>query len=180
MSDELEDYWDLVRVKSPIRRVSDKASDIEGQLELACEKAIFDLKQKFDKHRGAKLTQELLGEMIAQGVRLFMKHWLEGLRSKNVAGLIEIVLEGQKDLSPAEMQAFVRALPQSLLQKVCESGLGTANGVHALIGVEHARRRGEVREYTLGRDGFRLWVKFENTAGNEVHFFLDEPFEMDD
>lgn len=180
MSDELEDYWDLVRVKSPIRRVSDKASDIEGQLELACEKAIFDLKQKFDKHRDEKLTQELLGEMIAQGVRLFMKHWLEGLRSKNVAGLIEIVLEGQKDLTPAEMQAFVRALPQSLLQKVCESGLGTANGVHALIGVEHARRRGEVREYTLGRDGFRLWVKFENAAGNEVHFFLDEPFEMDD
>jgi len=180
VSDELEDCWDLVRVKFPIRRVSDKASDIDGQLELACEKAIFDLKRDFEKHSGQVLTHELFGQMITQGVRLFMKHWLEGLQSKNVAGLIEIVLEGQKDMTPAEMQAFVRALPETLLQKVCKSGLGTANGIHALIGVEHARRRGEVREYTLGRDGFRLWVKFENVTGDEVHFFLDEPFDMSD
>lgn len=178
MSDDLEEYWDLVRVKSPIRRIDDKGSDIDGQLELACEKAIFDLKQKFDSIKGQPLTVELFSEVISQGVRFFMQHWLEGLKSKNVAGLIEIVLEGQKDMSPAEMQAFVRALPQTLLEKVCKSGLGTANGIHALIGVESARRTGEVREYTIGRDGPRVWVKFENVAGEEIHFFLDEPFDM--
>lgn len=179
MSNDLEECWALVRAHSPIRRVSNKPSNIEGQLELACEKAIHDLTQEFQDRKGQLVSLELLSDMVAHGIRAFMKHWLDGLRNQNLAGLIEIVLEGQKDMSPDEMMGFMRGIPTTLLEKIATSGLGTASGIHALIGVESARRRGEVRRYKIARDGFRVYVKFENVAGDEIQFYLDEPFEVD-
>lgn len=179
MAEELEDYWDDIRATSPLRIVK---NDLDGQLQLAAEKAAFDLAREFDEHAGKTLTGELFGKMVAMGVRQFMKHWREGLKSHDLAGLIEIVLEGQ-DLSPDELQGFVQALPASLLKRVAASAVGTANGLHGLMGVEVARRDGDVIAWSFVKDSTRrdtLKVRFTDKRERVMDFFLDDPFELDD
>jgi hypothetical protein len=175
---DLEDYWEEIRVRSPIRVITTKGSDLDSQLMIACEKALFDIKAKFQERAGEKITHELLSEMVTEGIRALMTNWREGLRGQNLAGLIEIVLEGQ-DLPPAEMLAFVQALPGTLLQRICESAVGTATGIHGLIAVEWHRRQGLVSHMNVEPEGSRVKVAFTDPAGRISHFFLDDPFDLE-
>jgi hypothetical protein len=176
---DLESYWDDIRVRSPIRLVSTQASNIKDSLTLAGEKTIFDLQKEFKKHIGQPSTIELMAEMMTLAVRTFMKHWYEDLRHQDLAGLVEIVLEGQ-NLTPVEMQKFVRALPQSLVERIAKSAMGTANGIHGLIGIEHAYRTGNLQDYKIIRDiNDRVYVEFTDPKRKrQVQFFLDEKFDL--
>jgi len=191
--DSLESFWkDLVPIRSEpppapaeglIKVVGGKATDLDASLELACAKATHELAQRFEVHRGQPMTTELLAQIISVGVKTFMEKWREGLKGQDLAGLIEIVLEGQS-LPLEELRGFVRALPTALLERVARSALGAASGTHGLMAIEHARRAGSLRDYTLGQDSGRLYAEFthshtqEGEEGNTVRFYLDDEFQI--
>jgi hypothetical protein len=183
---DFEDFWaDLRARKKPaskdtIQIVGPRASDVGGMLNIVCEKASFELSQKYSALLGGRpLTTEILADLVSTGVRVFMEKWHEGLRGHDLAGLIEIVLEGQS-LSPDEMRGFVRALPQSLLQRIASSALGSATGIHGLMAVEFARRQGEVQDYVLRSDSGKVVVEFVNRGGQQASFYLDETFKINE
>jgi hypothetical protein len=175
---DLEEYWQDVR-PMPFISGSESASKLKESLDVAYEKANERMGTllKESKYRNAALTGELFAEIISKGVAFFMEEWHEGLRNQNLAGLIEIVLEGQ-DLTPSEMEEFVRALPGSLLERICKSATGTASGIHGLMAMEFARRNNHIRDYSVLQDGGRAYVKFTDLGDREVRFYLDESFEL--
>jgi len=183
---DFEAFWEDLRspAKEPdapdaIQVVGGKSPDLTGLLEKTCEKTAQDLAQRFQSHHGETMTVKLLADIVTTGVRTFMENWHDGLRRQNLAGLIEFVLEGQS-LTPEEMTGFVRALPLSLLQRISESAIGSATGIHGLMAVEYARRRGEVTSYILQSDKDRVVVEFTNRLDQRASFYLDEEFEMTD
>lgn len=177
--DDLKEYWDAIRRKSPILIVRDQPSKLKDNLELATAKTAWDLAQECRDLRGQALTPEVIGTIVAKAVRLFAEHWYEQLRGQDLSGLIEIVLEGQ-DLTPTEMKSFIKALPTDLIEKIARSAVGSGNGVHGLMGIEHARRCGRIADYSIGRDpgsGNRVYVRFRR-GDKDVEFFLDEHFDL--
>lgn len=181
--DSLESFWKDLRPVGPRPPVeglitvnSGKVTDLDASLELACEKTTRDLAQQFRHYSGLILTSDMLAEIVSNGVRTFMNSWREGLKSHDLAGLIELVLAGQ-DLPLDDLRGFVRALPLTLLERVAHSAVGSASGVHGLMAIEHARRSGRLREYTLGQDSGRLYAEFSH-QGSEVRFFLDDEFQL--
>jgi len=176
---DLEECWDDLRRKSPLLVVRDQPSNLKDALTLVTEKTAWELTQECSDLWGKSLTPAVLGTLIAKAVRLFMERWYEHLRGQNLAGLIEIILEGQ-DLSPSQMTAFMKAIPTELVQKIAKSAVGSGTGIHGLMGVEHARRMGQISNYSIGRDtgsDNRVYVRFKR-GGKDVEFFLDEHFEL--
>jgi hypothetical protein len=177
--EDLEGDWRLLQ-RSPIQVVTNRASDLKSQLEVAGEKTVFELRQHFKQYQDAPLTVDLLSTLVGKAVRVFLAKWQEGLRDQNLAGLIEIVLEGQ-DLTPEEMRGFLKALPDSLLQKILDSGIHSqsATGVHGLIAIEKHLRQRKVLDYTIGKDLGRVYVEFVDPETNgTVRFSLDEFFKV--
>jgi hypothetical protein len=177
---ELESYWEDLRVRSPVRLVGTQASNVKDSLTLACEKTIFDLTKEFGKFVGTPLGPENLAQMMGTAVRTFMQHWYEDLRNQDLAGLIEIVLEGQ-NLTPVEMTDFVHSLPTSLIERIAQSAMGTANGIHGLMGLEFARRTGKLQEYKITRDPLneRVYVEFfDSVRKRPIQLYLDEKFDL--
>lgn len=180
--DDLEAYWGEIRPESPIKVIRlDKPSRIEDAMAYASETAAHDLATECQHFLDQPMTPEILGTIVAKGIRLFMERWVKTLRGQDLAGLIEIVLEGQ-DLSPHEMKNFVQSLPTRLIQRMAEAsiGSGSGTGIHGLIGVEAARREGRVPDYSIGRDpgsDNRVYVRFQR-EGRDIEFFLDEYFKV--
>jgi hypothetical protein len=159
---------------------SDRPGDLRGQLLLASEKAGFDLAHKFKEFNGQPVTPELMAKIVAEGIRSFMDKWYDGLRKQNISGLVEIVLEGQGNhLSPEEMQGFIRALPDSFIEKVVTSAMGSATGVHALMALEKHRRTSGRTDYSIAKVGGSVQVRFTGPEGQEVSFGLYEAFDLD-
>jgi len=172
MTDELLIDWDAVRKKSAIRIASTRSSDLESMLDAACEKTIFDLKQVFRKH---SLPPEVLQEIVTEMVRRFTGHWKEALENQNLAGLIEIVLEGQH-LSPKDLRAYLVALPDTFIERVCDSAIGgPASGIHAVIAIEKARRLRKVT-YEIIEIAGRFCLKCVDLEKDvEFDIFLGDP-----
>jgi len=178
--DDLESYWKDIRRQPVVVTASDRPGDLQGQLLLASEKAGFDLAHKFKDFNGQPITPELMAKIVAEGIRSFMDKWYEGLRKQNLSGLVEIVLEGQGNhLTPEEMQAFVQALPVTLIDKIVDSAMGSATGIHALIALEKHRRLGRAA-YRIQKVGAAVQVSFTSPEGQEVTFGLYEAFDLGD
>jgi len=190
--DTLESFWQDLRPvnlapRQPeeglIKVHSGRVTDLDASLEMACAKATQELGTLFARHRGVSMTHELLAEVVATGVKVFMEKWREGLKGADLAGLVEIVLEGQ-NLPLEELRGFVRALPTPLLERVAKSALGTASGTHGLMAIEHARRNGSLRDYTLGQDSGKLYAEFTHPRepggqeGETIRFYLDDEFHV--
>jgi hypothetical protein len=174
---DLQACWKELRPASPVTLVSTRVSDIKSQLLIVAAKASFDLRKYADRYQGKPFTGEVLADVTSKGVELFMQRWFDHLRSQDLAGLIEVVLEGQQ-LSPVEMKGFLTALPASLLDRIVTASVGTVTGVHALIAFEHHRRVSEIRDYTLSKEGMRTKVSFFDPKRQiMVDFYLDEAFE---
>jgi len=173
--DDFESCWAELREKSPIRVVTTKASDLRSQMEIACAQTSFELAQHLKTLQGKSLADpQVLSDLVSKAVVTFMEKWHAALRGQNLAGLIELVLEGQ-DLTPNEMRGFIQALPESLLNKVVESAIGTATGVHALMALEVHLRARSIRDYTLGKESLRTYVEFHDPGHNAmVRFYLDD------
>lgn len=176
--DDLQDYWKEIRPKSTIILVSGRASDMRSHLEMAAAKASAKLaKYTNDKHSHQMITGEVLADVAVQGVALFMEEWNNSLKSQNLAGLIELVLEAQ-DLSPSEMRGFLQALPLSLIDRMLDSSIGTVPGVHALVALEKHMRTKSIRDYTLSKEGLRIRVDFIDPVRQiPLSFYLDEAFQ---
>jgi len=182
---DLESSWADLGIGSPILLSAGiRASNIKGSMTLASEKAIFKLREIIgEKYSEQTLTADTLAEIVGVGVRTFVEHWYDELRSQNLAGLVEVVLEGQK-LSPTQIKGFVHALPNDLVEKIARSEVHSANGYHGLMALEHHRRIKTIENYEVGLDGNRVWVEFVHSSkdGSEpalVRFYLDEKFDLD-
>jgi len=181
---DLESYWKELR-NQPERkiRLAGKATDFREGLEAARLKASYDIATKFAARAGQPVTVELLGEIIAHGIETFMTHWYEDLRKREPATLVEVVLEGQ-NLRPEELKAFVRALPNTLIERILEVGAmgSTGSGIHALLAVEAHFRANKGRDYELRRDMLdnKLIVTAypARLAGEALTFKLDETFDL--
>jgi hypothetical protein len=176
---DLEEYWDTLRPKPLVKRIDDKPSKLGAVLELVCEKTLYDVHtslgmylQEVDFH-----NRRMIEDTVARGIRSLKTNWLKELEGKDLSGLIEFILQGQR-LGGAEMTEFVHALPRSLLSRICASTLNTANGIHALMGVEAARRDHTISGYTVRREQDRIRVDFRTRPGDDVTFYLDEDFEL--
>jgi len=180
----LEEAWADLGVLSPILLSTGvRASNVKGTMTLAAEKAAFRLRETFgSKYKDQPLTSDVLTDIVAMGVRSFMEIWYGELRGNNLAGLIEIVLEGQQ-LTPSEIQSFIHALSDDLILKITRSEVHSANGYHALMAIEHHRRAGRIDGYTIGLEGRRVFVEFRHTPKGEeptyLKFYLDEKFDLE-
>jgi hypothetical protein len=176
---DLEEYWDTLRPKPLVKRIDDKPSELGAVLELVCEKTLYDVQtslgmylQEIDFH-----NRRMIEEIVARGIRSLKANWLKELEGKDLSGLIEFILQGQP-LSVVEITEFVHVLPRSLLSRICASTLHTANGIHALMGIEAARRDHTISGYTVRREQDRIRVDFSPQSGDDVTFYLDEDFEL--
>lgn len=177
MEEELEDFWKEIRPQATL--VSNRPSDLKSQLALASEKTGADLTLQYKKYSGRPVNPDLLAELVAEGVQTFLKHWFDFLHDQDLAGLIELILEGSKArMSPEEMTAFVRALPNSLLQRICASAISSSTGIHALMALEQARRSSN-QNYTLSVTPSGIRVDFTTSGGIPVSFSLYEEFQME-
>ena len=169
---ELESFWaDLTG--STIRLASDKFC-MDDLLEEARLKASFDLSSMYmDK----ELDKKDIPEIVSRGIRLFISHWYEKLRSQDLAGLVEFMMEGLQ-IPPLELSQFMRTMPKSLVNRVVDSITGSASGMHALYVLEWHRRSGSLEDYRLSNDSGRIRVSFQNPKG-PVSFMLDERFDAE-
>lgn len=178
--DDLEDFWaELRRSDQVIVPVHNEASNFKGQLLLASETSKFDMRMKFEKRLGEALTQELLLEIVSTAIDTTLKRWYESLRNQDTAGLIEIILEGQKDrMPPQEMTSFLQALPMSLLERVLANAAEetTGTGVHMLLALEKNRRNSGAL-YSLKSAGGSIIVTWQSPQG-EVEFNLWEKYDL--
>lgn len=172
---EAQEDWNLLR-GSTLTVVSDRASDLKSQLEIASAETAWELSQYVKKLGG--ITPEVLGDVVAKAVQTFLAKFYNLYRKQSLAGLIELVLEGQ-DLTPEELQGFVRALPNSLIQRILLASTASTTGIHALLAIEDAHRNKRIQEYSLGRDGPRTTCTFYDPVRKAtVTFYLDEKFEI--
>lgn len=177
---DLEADWGSVRAPPPTVVANGRKGDIKSSLAVAAAKAQAQLAAQFGELSGQPLTSDDLARMTAEGTRLFIQHWHEAMRQTDMAGLVEVILDGQS-LTVDELKGFVRALPMSLVQRIVESGMSLATGVHALMAVEFQFRRGHMpRDYALSRDlAQNLVIAFtDKESGREVKFKLTEKFEV--
>lgn len=174
MTDEL----DLEGCWSDLRCPKGSSEEAPSQLR----RSLLDAHQK----ASIRLIEEELGgtgtkpltTVVSRAVALFMEEWYQTLRDQNLAGLIEIVLEGQH-LVPNEMQEFVQALPYSLLERICQSAMNSASGIHGLMAIEFARRNRNLRSYNIYQDGSRTYVQFTTLDDRTLKFYLDEKFDLE-
>jgi len=171
--DDLEDDWAILEKNPPLIREPKLIQELETTTEITTT----ELSEWAKKFEGGPATVEVLSAIATQAVRLFMVNWQKVIQNKNLTGLIEIVLEKQA-LPPEELEAFVRALPDALLNRVLCSAVGTVNGVHALLSIEMGRREGALEKYTIHQTSEnRVFVKVLHANNEEITFWLDEIFE---
>jgi hypothetical protein len=178
MSEELdlESCWQDIR-HNPFDKVPDPTK-FQDSLKKAYERSSERIAEYINKnHHHAQLTGEVFATIIGQAISIFMEEWHNGLREENLAGLVELILEGQ-ELTASEMNDFVRALPYSLLERICKSAVKSATGIHGLMAIEYARRNRTIPHYGIIQDGSRAYVEFTEANGRQVKFYLDEKFEV--
>ena len=173
---ELETCWQDLR-PTPVESVSGPTK-LQQSLKIAHERSTKRLFELVNEKRNAVLTNEFLASLIGHAITIFMEEWHNGIREENLAGLIELILEGQ-ELTASEMNEFVRALPYDLLGKICESAVKSATGIHGLMAIEYARRNRTITGYTVVQDGKRTYVEVKERTGEQFQFYLDEKFELD-
>lgn len=168
---DLDEDWRWLQQQT-IKLVT--SSDLVSQLELAKAKAEFDLAQFEKTCHGKEVTPELFREITNTAISKFLEHWRLGLSDRKILGLIEVILEKQ-ELPLTEVQAFLQAMPLSVLTSLISDVKDTANGVVGILALEVHRRKGKIQGYTLGREGGRLFVDTQHPLGL-IRVFTDDSF----
>lgn len=180
---DFETFWQKLRpsrTQEPDPAQSPKGWDVLRAIERAARKTNKELPELLGD---LDIDPVLAGRLVTRAIQCFLEHWYEELRHGDAVHLIGVVLEGQ-NLNPTELKLFVRALPESLLERICSEPGPTASGMQAFLAIELAYRRKQVLEYRLTRDPTddKLVVTFFATMGNrldepEISFKLDECFQ---
>lgn len=175
--DDLETYWSELRRDPPQIKLA--RNDLPGLMEQATAKTAYELQAwlaKRPSRGGSDVT-----EMVAHAVHVFWANLTTGLKGIDTVGLIEVILSTQ-NLPAAELKAFVRALPRTLLERIVQSDLGaTAGGIHALLSLEVLFRDGREADYqltALPSGGVEVSVQPRNQRVGELRFRLDESFSL--
>jgi hypothetical protein len=178
--EDLESYWEDVRAK--IAHGIPKTPTTEALLETATRHTAQSLgKYINEKWADHPASGEVLGDITAKGIQLFIETLLTHLRVQTMTTLFEIILEGQR-LSADELKGFVRALPLGVIERaVREGSFGEATGIHALLAVEYHHRMSGDRDYMLSNTGEGLQVTTypARLGGKTLSFKLDERFQAD-
>lgn len=186
--DDLELYWaDLHQGRRPLTRVV----DLQGNIEFAREKTLFDMRQKYAEN---KAELNLIMYVAEETVQTFLQHWRKDLAARGSGGILDVVLE-DSTLEVVELKRFIRAVPESLVQRIVKNGptATSARGIHALLAIEYHYRVNPqkfTRDYDLVRDDHGvLSVTFypKDTSRDPSHpnpgpftFRLDETFDLSD
>lgn len=182
--DSLEDFWSDLKLKTCTPLVASLNNSVEGTLDLACAKTLHDIKQKYEPVMDPKTWNGLL-EAVRDIIQRLKAHIYEDFRKRGPASLIEMVLV-DTSLNPVELKGFVRALPESLVKRICEEGAAgsSAKGVHALLSFEWLYRTHPGRftgDYTLNRRGDGvLEISIQPAGSGVIVFRLDDTFDMSD
>jgi len=183
-TDDLEDFWSDLKTKPGLLIETPKNDPIEGTLDLACLKTLHDIEQKCRPVMDPKTWGGLLNA-LHDIIRRLKAHIEQDLRARGPSALIEFVLM-DTSLSVTELHDFVRALPESLVKRICEEGSESSatRGVHALLAFEWHYRRSRTRflgDYILTRGGDGvLEARIRPSGGDPIKFRLDESFRMED
>lgn len=182
--DELESYWTEVRDLPKITIASGRAANLREVLEVSALKTLASLPNALRDYQDKVLTLEGLHGLARVVLDTVLKNWLRDVGGFDSASLIEVVLAGQS-LPLNELKAFVRALPETLLNRTVEQGsIGSkGTGIFALLAVEWFFRQNKGRDYELSRDNdgvllVRTWPAQLN--GQPLSFRLDEKFRIDE
>jgi len=183
--EDLEDFWsDLKNKPKPGLVTLAQHGSLEGTLDFACTKTLHDMRAKYEPIMDAKTWGGLLNA-LNDIVRRLKAHIETDFRARGPAGLVELVLS-DTSLSTAELKDFVRALPESLVRRICEEGAtaNSAKGIHALMSFEWHYRQNRARfrgDYTITRQGDGvLEASIHPSGGDLIVFRLDDSFSMRD
>jgi hypothetical protein len=172
---DLETYWKRLRPPRVDPAPPLKGWDLRRALVRAASRAEGDL-----AGRVAGLDPAVVSKVATEAIQCFLEAWYEELRGGDTVSLIGVVMEGA-DLDVTELKGFVAALPESLLQRICDFPTPVASGLQALLAIEHSRRKKLAPDYLLSRDLLdgKLIVTFypPQAQGEAVTFKLDETFE---
>lgn len=150
--------------------------DLRSAITRAAEKANDKLKRCFKD-----FDPKIVSEVATTSVRCFLEAWYDELHAGDTVNLIAVVMEGS-DLTVEELHCFVKALPTSLLKRICENPSPSASGLQALLAIESERRKGNTTDYDLSRDPLdgKVRVTFHpiQAFNTPISFRLDETFEI--
>lgn len=180
--DDFADYWADLRPEIRVRPT--QKATVESDLEAVSASTLKKLTEHLVPLQGHPLTTELLAQTVVTGLRMFMSEWYENQRKHDLGVLLEIILDGQKDLPIEEIRGFIQALPRRLIDRILKELRGQATGLHALLSLEVRRRDGLLRDYTLSYDADkRVVVTFvpmdnQNPNRDAITFTLREIFSV--
>lgn len=187
--DDLEAYWADIRPNTPTNhqvRVDEVVGAFGGREKMLREafartvrRLTAEIDDRYTQSR-APLTGALLADVVVSGISMFMQEWRAVLSDTNLAGLLGVVLSTD-GLTADELTGFIRALPQSVLERIAASAVNPATGTHALVSLEVLRRSHDLA-YTISvvtafADGPRVQVRTIQGA-RTIEFFLDEEFTL--
>jgi hypothetical protein len=173
---DLEGYWSDFHTSTLLQ-----PRGSEGGLELAAAKARFDTTLKYqDEPDAAKVAQ-----IANSAIDAFRQHWQEELLCRGPGGIVDLILMDQ-GLTIPELKIFLRALPESLIKRIVNSGAtgSSAKGIHALLAIEYhyrINRQQFTRDYALTRDAETLVVTaYPVRTPEPLQFRLDDTFDLSD
>lgn len=174
----LERFWSRLRPARQVVKV--EGWDILKAIEVACTKTNAELAGKL---KDLDVSPRVASEIATRAVLAFLDHWYEEIRHGDLVSLIAVILEG-RNIPVGELKGFIRALPDTLLERVVQNPGPKASGIQALLAIEHDFRRtgrSAERDYDLHADPLRggLSVTFRppRAGGEAVTFNLGDNFE---
>lgn len=170
--DDFGDSWSLLD-----REVPSSKNLVNRHFEEIAREAQRDLLSYLESIGQVTVNSEVLSDIVAKGVQLFIEKWDARVRSYNLVGLLEVILEGQ-DLNPVEVKGFIRALPDRLIRKVIHDSIGPAQGIQAFMAVEHLYRVKRLKaDYSIHKNSRgRIFLRVPH--GEEViDIYLDDTFD---
>ena len=176
---DLERFWNRLRPRStPTDEPRPRGWNLLDALRRAAIKADAELRERF---KASNIDPKVVSEVSTAAIHAFLDAWYDELRQGDTVSLIGVVLDG-RDLPVEELNTFVRALPATLLQRICDDPTPRASGLQALLAIENDRRTRKRAEYTLSRDPLddKLLVTFRppETFGEPIFIKLDEGFNV--
>lgn len=159
---DLESYWKDLRPNRIDVSVAERTS-VNAQLEELRAEMTAEITKFIDTAYPPNTTvsSAMLANIMVTTITQFMMRWYEHMKHFDLAYLVEVILDAQKDLPLTEVKGFIRALPMTILSRLLNESRGQMTGLHALVACEVRRRDGELQDYDIRKDAFgKLIVSF--------------------
>jgi len=177
---DFEQDWEALKgsQETNLLRGSLDPHNYTKNIEEARLKTIFDIQGWARKQDLPEETRASLVTAFERSLSNFAMYWQETYETRrDVAGIVEFLL-ARLHLEPSELHAFLRAIPTTLIRRVCQNIQGS--GVHALFVLEAYFREGDLKtDYEVYRDeAGQLTVSFLTPNQQRCTFELHEKFPL--